>query len=40
MGEAIRMSAPRAICIPPPKQLPLIAAITGTGTVDQSYAAR
>jgi hypothetical protein len=31
-GAAIRMSAPRAICRPPPKQLPWIAAITGTGT--------
>ncbi len=35
-GAAIRMSAPSAICRPPPKQTPWTAAITGTGTSDQS----
>ena len=39
-GAAMRMSAPRAICMPPPKQLPWMAAITGTGTSIQSVAAR
>jgi hypothetical protein len=35
-GAAMRMSAPSAICGPPPKQLPWIAAITGAGTNGQS----
>ena len=35
-GAAILMSAPSAICRPPPRQLPCIAAITGTGTRAQS----
>ena len=33
---AILMSAPSAICSPPPRQLPWTAAITGTGSVTQS----
>ena len=39
-GVAIRMSAASAICSPPPKQLPWTAAITGTGSLSQSYAVR
>ncbi len=39
-GAAIRMSAPSAICRPPPKQLPWTAAITGTGTSLQPVATR
>ena len=34
------MSAPSAIWKPPPRQLPWTAAITGTGSVTQSYAVR
>ena len=34
-GAAIRMSAPSAICSPPPKQAPCSAAITGTGSSRQ-----
>jgi hypothetical protein len=36
----MRMSAPRAICRPPPKTLPCSAAITGTGRSIQSVAMR
>ena len=39
-GAAMRMSAPSAICIPPPKQLPWIAAMTGNGRSSQSVATR
>ena len=39
-GEAIRRSAPSAICSPPPRQLPWIAAITGTGTSLHAVATR
>mmetsp|Transcript_31716 Transcript_31716/g.92143 ORF Transcript_31716/g.92143 Transcript_31716/m.92143 type:complete len:203 (-) Transcript_31716:48-656(-) len=37
-GWAKRKSAPRAICSPPPKQMPWTAAMTGTGRVRQRKA--
>src|SRR4051794_35507277 len=39
-GAAMRMSAPSAICRPPPKQLPCTAAMTGIGRSIQSVHAR
>src|SRR4051812_8825115 len=39
-GAAMRTSAPRAICSPPPKTLPCSAAITGTGRSIQSVHTR
>jgi hypothetical protein len=39
-GVAILMSAASAICSSPPKQFPCTAAITGTGSLSQSYAVR
>ena len=39
-GATMRMSAPSAICRPPPRALPVTAAMTGTGTSVQTYAAR
>ena len=37
-GATMRMSAPSAICRPPPKATPCTAAITGTGKVRQPQA--
>ena len=39
-GATMRMSAPRAICRPPPRALPVTAAMTGTPISVQTYAAR
>src|SRR5690242_9714364 len=39
-GATMRMSAPSAICRPPPSALPVTAAMTGTGSSAQTYAAR
>ena len=39
-GAAIRMSAPSAICRPPPSTEPCSAAMTGIGSVSQSCEAR
>ena len=39
-GATMRMSAPSAICSPPPSAFPDIAAMTGTGTSVHTYAAR
>jgi PII-like signaling protein len=39
-GATMRMSAPSAICRPPPSALPVTAAMTGTGISVQTYAAR
>jgi len=39
-GATMRMSAPSAICRPPPRALPVTAAMTGTGISVQTYAAR
>ena len=38
-GATIRMSAPSAICSPPPNATPWMAAITGTGSERQPQAA-